>query len=113
VTRYAVEVSDTAWIAIAVQARHIAENAGAPGPAARWLERIWQAIESLERWPRRASLAEEDAMVDYEVRRLTVDEQLLLFTIDNSRSTVLSVGLRHGKRLARPDDLPSSSGDGP
>jgi plasmid stabilization system protein ParE len=105
--RYSVEVTAAALTAIAAQARYIAEEARAPENARLWLELIRDAVDSLERAPRRASRAEEDAYVEYEVRQLVVGGHLLLFTIDDEHRTVWIVGLRHRHRLPRPEDLPS------
>jgi len=106
VTLYAVELTDAALAAIADQARYIAVKAKAPRNAQRWLERIWDAVDSLERWPLRAARAAEDDYLEYEVRQLVVGSHLLLFTVDDSRRTVWIIGLRHGHRLPRPRDLP-------
>lgn len=108
-TKYTVEVTQVALDAIANQARHIAVEADAPLNAARWLERIWDAADSLERFPRRAPLAEEDSYVGYEVRQLVIGNHLLLFTIDDESQAVFVLGLRHGRRLPRPDDLTGGS----
>jgi hypothetical protein len=107
VKRYTVAVTATAHRAIAAAARYIAVDAQSPANAQTWLERVWDAVESLERSPRRAPRAEEDAYVDYEVRHVVVGSHLLLFTIDDARRTVWIVGLRHGHRLARPGELPA------
>jgi plasmid stabilization system protein ParE len=69
-TRYAVEVTDAALAAIIAQARYIGIDAQEPINASHWLERVWDAVDSLQRWPRRAAKAEEDAYVEYEVRQL-------------------------------------------
>ncbi len=105
-TGYEVGWTDTAWEAIRVEARVIAVERGATSTAQRWLERIWDAVESLEQWPRRFAKAPEGAFVDYEVRRVVVGRYLLLFTIDDERRRVWVIGLRHGHRLPRPQDLP-------
>ncbi len=105
-TRYAVELTDSALASISAQARYIAVEAQMPVNAQRWLERVWKAVDSLEQWPRRAAKAAEDAYVEYEVRQLVVGSHLLLFTIDDDRRKVWIVGLRHGHRLPRPDELP-------
>ncbi len=104
-TTYAVEVTAVALDAIARQARYIAVGAKAPLNAARWLERVWDAADSLEHFPRRAPLAEEDAYVEYEVRQLIVGTHLLLFTVDDEGRRVWVLGLRHGRRLADPEAL--------
>lgn len=106
---YEVEVTSTALVAISAAAKHIAVEALAPMNAQRWLERVWDAVTSLEHFPRRAQLAPEDEYVDYEVRRLRVGSHLLLFTVDDARRTVFIIGLRHGKRLPMPNQL----SDGP
>ena len=43
---------------------------------------------------------------EHEVRQLVVGSHLLLFTIDDDRRTVWIVGLRHGHRLPRQEELP-------
>ena len=110
-TRYAVEVTETALASIRAQARYIAEDMRAPADARHWLERLWDAVDSLERWPRRAPLAEENAHVEYEVRKRIVGDFLLLFTIDDEERTVWILGLRRGQRMARPGDLPEDPGE--
>ncbi|MCD4748091.1 MAG: type II toxin-antitoxin system RelE/ParE family toxin [Thermoanaerobaculales bacterium] len=109
-TKYTVELTDAALAAIAAQARYIAVEAKAPLNAKRWLEQVWDAVDSLERWPRRTAKAEEDAYLAYEVRQLIVGSHLLLFTVDDDRRTVWVVGLRHGHRLPRSGDLPVEPG---
>ncbi len=104
-TEYSVELTDVARAAIISHAQYIAVDCQSPGNAERWLERVWNAIDSLGSLPRRGPLAEEDAHVEYEVRQLVVGSHLLLFTIDDGNRRVVIVGLRHGHRLPRPSDL--------
>ena len=104
--RYSVELTDAALSAISAHARYIAEEAQAPLNAQRWLERIWDAVDSLEHWPMRASLAEESSYVGVEVRQLIIGKHLLLFTVDEPRRTIWIVGCRHGHRRPRPDEIP-------
>ena len=106
-TRFRVEVTDTAMASIAAQAAYIAHDAHAPLGAQRWVDRVWKAVDSLREFPRRARRAEEDEYVDYEVRELVVGTHLILFRIDDERETVFVIGLRHGHRLPRPGDLPT------
>jgi plasmid stabilization system protein ParE len=105
-TRYAVELTDAALAAITEHARHIAVEGQGRENAKRWLERMWDAVDSLEQSPRRAAKAQEDDYVVYEVRQLVVGSHLLLFTVDDDKRTVWIFGLRHGHRLPRPGDLP-------
>ena len=105
-TSYAVELTDAALAAITEHARYIAIEGRAPENAKRWLERVWDAVDSLEKLPRRGAKAQEDDYVTYEVRQLVVDSHLLLFTVDDDKQTVWIVGLRHGHRRPRPQDIP-------
>ena len=105
-TEYSVEITDAAFVAIRDHARHVAIELAAPENAKRWLQRVRDAIDSLQRWPRRAPKAPEDAFVPYEVRQLVLENHLLLFTIDDEQRKVWILGLRHGARLPRPQDLP-------
>ena len=105
-TKFSVHLTDAAFGAIAAHARYIAVDNQSPMNAQRWLERIWDAVESLEQAPRRAAKALEDAYVKLEVRQLVVGSHLLLFTVDDDLSVVWVIGLRHGHRLPRPEDLP-------
>lgn len=105
-TEYAVELTDAALTAITEHARYIAREGQAPMGAQRWLDKVWDAVDSLSRWPLRAPRAAEDAYVKLEVRQLLVGSHLLLFAVDEALRTVWVVGLRHGHRLPRPPDLP-------
>jgi len=104
-TRYVVELTDAALAAITEHARYIAIERRSPKNAERWLERVWDAVDSLEKLPRRAAKAQEDDYVDYEVWQLVVDSHLLLFTVDDDKRTVWIIGLRHGRRRPRPHEL--------
>ncbi|MCA9772718.1 MAG: type II toxin-antitoxin system RelE/ParE family toxin [Myxococcales bacterium] len=106
--RYAVELTDTALAAIMAQAEYIAIERREPPSAERWLQQVWDAVDSLERLPRRCALAEEDADAPYEVRHVLVSGPALLFTIDDERRTVWVIALRGEGRLPRPEALPSS-----
>jgi len=103
---YSVEVTDTAFAAIRREARYIAVDVKEPENANRWLELLWDAVDALERIPRGAHVAEEQAYVDYEVRQLVVGTHLVLFTIDDERQKVWIVGVRRGQRRPRPEELP-------
>ena len=111
-TRYAVLLTRTARDAIRTHARFLALDQHAPLDAERWLERILVCVASLERWPRRCGLAEEDAYVDCEVRRMVIGSHLLLYTVLEEDRRVVVLGLRHGSRaphedhVGDPSDLP-------
>ena len=88
--------------AIREQARYIAIDAKSPLNATRWLERIHAAANTLATWPRRCALAEEDAHRPYEIRKLSVDGYLLLFTIEDATNTVWIIATRHARTSCVP-----------
>ena len=59
-----------------------------PENAKHWLERVLDAVDSLEHLPRRGAKAQEDEFVAYEVRQLVVGSHLLLFSIDDEQRKV-------------------------
>ena len=103
---YSVRITPAAEASIREQARYIAIDEQAPLNAARWLKRIYDAAESLDQWPRRCALADEDRYRPYEIRKFGVDGYLLLFTIVDETNTVWVIATRHGRQLPQIDHLP-------
>lgn len=104
--RYAVKLTATVVDQVTRYARFIAEERQAPENALRWLERVYDAIETLDQSPHRCALAPENAHRPYEIRRLLIGRYLALFTIDEAKRVVHVIGFRHGQRLPRPGELP-------
>ncbi len=104
---YAVELTRAAETAIYEQAKFIALVRQEPLNATRWLQRMFEAIQTLETFPMRCALAEENEGVDYDVRQLPVGSAVLLFTIDEESKTVWLIAFRGQGQLASCDDLPS------
>jgi plasmid stabilization system protein ParE len=103
---YRVLVTPTTRAQIFEQARYIAVDRQAPLNAARWLEQVFTATDTLADFPRRCPLAPENDFRDYEIRRLLIGDYFLLFTVVDGDQTVWAIGFRHGSRLPRPDELP-------
>jgi len=106
--RYTVKLSATVVDQITDYALFIAKQRRAPEIAQRWLERVYDAIDTLDRMPHRCALAPENAHRPYEIRRLLIGQYLALFTIDEEKRAVHVIGFRHGYRLPRPADLPAN-----
>lgn len=109
---YRVIVTDSALERIREYAVYIAVDQQAPEAAARWLERVLDACDTLSEVPRRCALAAENEHTPYEVRWRAVGEFQLLFTVLDKDSTVYVIGARHGRRLPRPDELSPEAGVG-
>jgi plasmid stabilization system protein ParE len=105
--RYTVKLSATVVEQITEYARFIAEQRRAPENAQRWLERVYDAIDTLDRMPQRCGLAPENAHRPYEIRRLLIGQYVALFTIVEDKRAVHVVGFRHGHRFPRLGDLPA------
>jgi plasmid stabilization system protein ParE len=64
---YRVEISARAEAELADAFAHIASHS--PANAAIWLDKLYQAAESLSRFPTRCALAPEALAIDLEVRQ--------------------------------------------
>jgi len=96
--KFAVEITDTAWAEIEEAYDWLAERA--PAAAAHWKQNLLAAIDRLERFPRRCSVAPESQYFGREIRQLLHGKRQhkyrILFQIRESRVIVLRV--RHGAR---------------
>ena len=79
--RYQVLITPAAKLRILEQAEYIATEQGEPDRAQAWIERIFDKVTELEELPRRYSLAAEDALATYEIRRLPIGQFMLFFTL--------------------------------
>lgn len=105
--KYSVEITEQTFEIIRSFARYIAFEQKAPHSAKLWLEGLWDAVDSLEKWPKRCGFAPENDYRLYEIRKLNYGDYLLLFTIDESKHIVYIIGFRHGKQLSHQDILPN------
>ncbi len=77
----------------------------APMSAARWLERIRTALQTLDTNPQRCPLAREDAKVDFELHEFHVGKRpnvfRAIFTIDGDTVRVLRIRRAQRRWLTR------------
>ena len=106
---YRVLITKPAERAMRDQALYIAVDQQSPQNAATWLENILTAADSLEQWPKRCSLADENEFRPYEIRKIIVGNHLLLFTVVEETKTVWVLRCRHGNQLPLLDDLPEDT----
>ncbi len=78
-TTYTVRLAERAVENIESYREFIATKRHAPESAQRWVNKVFQTIESLERFPRRCPLAPDDRYTTYEVRMRVVGQYLILF----------------------------------
>jgi len=103
---YTVRITEPALRRIHEQASYIVNEQRAPEVAARWLERVLNAGDTLGEMPRRCPRALEDVLFQYEIRAMLVGQFVLLFTVAEDTKTVWIISARHGPRLPRPEELP-------
>ena len=104
--RYRVVISATAKQNIRDGYRWAAKNA--PDTAARWLNRLHAALQTLSTNPERCSIAPEAELVDREIRQFLFGKRpsvwRALFTIQGDGVRVLHVR-RAAMETATPDEL--------
>lgn len=103
---YRVIVAPVAAKSIGECARYIAEVGRKPETAAKWVEKVYERIASLEFFPQRHALAQENGHRDYEIRQQIIGNYVVLYSIDDDNAAVHVIGFRQGQRLPRPQDLP-------
>lgn len=88
------------------QAAYIATEQDEPARAVRWLQSVFDKIDSLAQMPRKYQTAAEDEWRDYEIRRMRLGQFLLFYTIAEETKTVWVIHAKHTRQLTRPKDLP-------
>jgi plasmid stabilization system protein ParE len=98
--RFAVEITDEAWIEIEAQVRFIAVNRQAPMNAARWSNRLLKAIEDLQWMPRLHTLDEHlTGEHGTNIYRMVFEKSYLVFyTVNEVEGRVTVLSFRHGAR---------------
>ncbi len=98
--QYTVNLTDEAWAAIEAQVRYIGVERQAPENAARWVNRLLNAIDGLEMLPRSHAVDErQTAKHGIEIRRMVFEQTYLVFyTIDDEQRRVIVVSFRHTAR---------------
>lgn len=106
VKRYRIEITPWAKSAIRQEAAFIHRDSGYASRAEAWVAHLLERIYTLETFPNRCSLAEEQVYRDFVIRKLNFHNHLVLFTVNEMNQIVIVIGCRHGSRKPRPDDLP-------
>ena len=78
--------------------RYICERA--PLNASRWLQGLYDRIDTLERFPERCGFAREREYLEEGLRQLVFKSHRVIFRIDKARKTVYVLHVRHARRRA-------------
>jgi plasmid stabilization system protein ParE len=96
--KYQVEITDPAWAELEEAYDWLAERA--PAAAVKWKAGLLEAVQKLETFPLRCSLAPEAAYFGREIRQLLYGRRQhkyrVLFEVIDNRVVVLRI--RHGAR---------------
>lgn len=96
---YEVHTGDEAHEAIRRAARFIAIDQRAPENCKRWLETLWDRIDSLEEMPYRFIVDPiQSKRAGREIRKMIFGDYLIFYTVDEDSRRVDIVGFRHGAR---------------
>ena len=99
--KYEVIVTPEAQAGIRESFNYIHERA--PLNAARWLQGLYQHIDTLERNPERCTFARERAYLEDDIRQLVFKSHRIVFRVDRVQRTVYVLHVRHAKRRAIGD----------
>ncbi|MBL8232069.1 MAG: type II toxin-antitoxin system RelE/ParE family toxin [Bryobacterales bacterium] len=71
-----------------------------PLNAARWIEGLYDEIDTLERFPERCSYAREREYLEEDLRQLVYKSHRVVFYVDKPKHTVYVLYVRHARRRA-------------
>src|SRR5712692_3669480 len=69
-----------------------------PLNAARWLQGLYDQIDTLQRFPERCALAREREYLEEDLRQLVFKSHRIIFRIDKARRAVYVLHVRHATR---------------
>jgi toxin ParE1/3/4 len=89
---------------------YLDKNAAEPQAAARWYNRLEEAVSALETYPYRCPVAPEGRKLKRRLRQLLYGKKPhvygVIYEIDDRHRTVWVLTIRHGaKRKVKPTDL--------
>jgi plasmid stabilization system protein ParE len=94
--KYEVIVTPEAQEGIRSSFKYIYERA--PLNAARWLQGLYDRIDTLERFPERCGFAREREYLEEDLRQLLFKSHRVIFRIDKVQKTVFILHIRHARR---------------
>jgi len=107
---FVVNVAKSAALAMYEQAQFI--NVDKPVAASMWLERLWDKIKSMENFPHRNPVVEQEGQaLGFEVRKLLFGNYLILYRIDEAEQRVEVIRFRHAARLPESVSEPDLDSD--
>lgn len=98
IKRYRIHITPQAEQQVRNIIRYIAFDLQNPDAALHMLDLFDQTIQSLQEFPQRISLTNEDVWRDQGIRRAVIQSYLIYFWIDEVSSSVEIIAVIYGKR---------------
>jgi plasmid stabilization system protein ParE len=96
--KYQVIVTPEAQAGIRESFAYVQERS--PLNAARWLQALYQEIDTLEKFPERCAFAREREYLDDRLRQLVFKSHRIVFAVEKKEKRVYVVYVRHARRRA-------------
>ena len=96
--KYNLVISEAAEADLDGIADYISYELKEPITALKKLERIQEAMATLEELPERHSLVQDKYLAAKGIRKLPIDNYLIFYTVNKSTNTVNIVRILHGRR---------------
>lgn len=78
--------------------RYISKSLQAPEVAAKWMQRMKREMADLNIMPKRYPLTEEDPWHTKGIHKMTVDNFIVYYWVDDNKSIVWITGVIYGRR---------------
>lgn len=102
---YSVHIDAEAQQQIADTFRYIRDVENKPMTAKRWLQGLYDAIDSLEEEPRRCAYARENDRFEQELRKLVYKSTRLVFVVEGQDVFVVAAPHAHADDLKEAERL--------
>lgn len=99
--KYAVKITPQAQKQLREIVNYISYTLQAPGTAMKMLDTLEKEIVSLDQFPNRVPLTEEEPWHSQDVHKLTVKNYLVYFWVDEEAKKVQVFGIIYGRRDQR------------
>ncbi|PHR90675.1 MAG: hypothetical protein COA78_34720 [Blastopirellula sp.] len=104
--KYSIVYTDIATQSIESYIHNITERSGSRNISSKWALSVRHKVRSLQYFPFRHGLAEENEFRDYEIQQIIIGKYVALYYVDEEAKKVHVLTIRHGSQLPIPDELP-------
>ena len=100
---YRVVFTQTVNEEIDSQVNYLIEQQVSPERLTSWLNKLLEVIDSLEQWPHRFPVSQDEtAIKGFEIRKLVFGNYLVHYRVDDDGQLVEVLSFRHGAQRLEP-----------